>query len=476
MAFLCDICDSVPSPGPPKSPTLARGAKHACTTALALTLTLLAVPISILVSRRVQRALLAVIVLNISWQIQKHFFLREDIASLGSLGGLQISLTTIALGGLYIAWLIKLATRAGSFLPVRPDCNQVTLPAALFLLICMASLFVAPDTTLGIFGVFSVLERFLLYLYIVKVVTSREDAVFMVRLLLIGLVVQSVVMLAQAGGLMGDIDYYGIKARTEFAGDSRISGTIGSPNPAAAYLAMSMAVAFSVLLSGLRWPDKCLAIVGLTTAILPMIFTLSRGGWVSLLVSFAILVALGGRRVPRKTVGAVAFVFVFLAIPFRSAIEQRLYGDDNGSIASRMPLNELASVMIQDHPLLGVGANNFSVAMQPYLAHSFSGDFLYAVHNAYLLICAETGVVGLIAFLWFLIAIVHKGLRSRKLRDPSTTLPALGCAAAVVGFMVQMNFDPFRSAAPGLLLWLLAGLVTVLSHLPLSPQSVHKLS
>lgn len=455
-------------------PSLAsiRGAGQVRARAISLTVHLLAVPISILASRTVQRALLAILVLNISWQVQKHLFLRQDALELGSLGGLQISLTTIALAGLYIAWLVRLATRSEPRLPQPPGLNPVTLPAALFLATCIASLLVAGDTTLGVFEVCSVLERFLLYLYIVKAVNSRETVFFIVRVLMIGLVIQSILMLAQAGGLLGEIDLYGIKARAEFAGSSRISGTIGSPNPAAAYLAMNMAIAFSVFLSGMRRADKALAIVGLATAILPLIFTLSRGGWLSLLVSFAILIVVGGARVPRKTLGTVGVVLALLVIPFKGTIEDRLYGDDNGSVASRMPLNELAGVMIKDHPFLGVGTNNFSMAMQPYLAHHYAGDFLYCVHNSYLLVCAETGIVGLSAFIWFLAAVVRQGLKGRHSVDPLLALPAQGCAAAVVGFMIQMNFDPLRGGASGHLLWLLAGLVTVLRRLSLRPHAV----
>ena len=72
-------------------------------------MTLLAVPIAILVSRKTQRALLGLLVLNLSWQVQKHFFLNEQAADLGSLGGLQISLTNIALTLLYAGWMVRLA-------------------------------------------------------------------------------------------------------------------------------------------------------------------------------------------------------------------------------------------------------------------------------------------------------------------------------------------------------------------------------
>lgn len=442
------------------------------TIAISWSIVTLSLPLVVLSSRRVRRVLLAIVVLNIPLQVQKHFFLREDLANLGSLGGLQISLTNIALMGLYFAWLMRVATRPRSFTPQRWCPSRVTLPAVLLLLFYVVSLLVADDVALGIFQVCSVLELLLLYLYVAETATSREDVLFIVRMLLIGLIVQCVLMLAQAGGLVGDIQFYGLKARAEFVGDSRISGTIGSPNPAAAYLSMMMMVALGMILGDARRVDKYLGGIGFTLAALSLIFTLSRGGWLSFFVGLAIIVILNRRRVPWKT---VVVVLVLLAIPFRDVILERLNSDDNGSAAARMPLNKLAGAMIADHPLLGVGANNFAQAMERYRAHSFSGDFLYTVHNTYLLVWAETGIGGLIAFVWLLFAIVRQGFRCWHLRDALLAPLALGCAAAVVSFMVQMNFDPFRAGSAEDLIFLFGGLVVGMNRISLSRLDLPKI-
>jgi O-antigen ligase len=446
-------------------PDLDQSAGHICTSALSLALSALAFPAVALTSRKLQRALLAVVVLNISWQIQKHFFLREDVADLGSLGGLQASLGNIALAGLYVAWLIESVTRRGSRDSVRRHLSAVTVSAALFLLFNAVSLLVASDATLGAFEVVSVLERFLLYIYIANKVSSREDVLFILRILLIGLIIQSVLMLAQAAGLIQTIDWNGIKARTDFAGDPRVSGTLGSPNPAAAYLAMNMTFAFAVLLSGVGRVDKCLSSVGLFLALLPLLFTSSRGGWLSFLAGFITVLLVSRSRAPRTLVAITVVALIFVATSFVGPVGERLVGDDRGSAAARMPLNHLALAMIEEHPMLGVGSNNFSVAMQPYLAHAFTGDFVYTVHNTYLCVWAETGIGGLIAFVWFLFSVLYRALRVWLLRDYALAFMSLGCAAAIMGFMIQMNFDPFRSGGASHLIWLFGGLVTVMYRL-----------
>jgi len=72
-------------------------------------------------------------------------------------------------------------------------------------------------------------------------------------------------------------------------------------------------------------------------------------------------------------------------------------------------LTYLAFRIIGDHPVLGAGSNNFSVVMDRYLTPEFRHGFLYAVHNKYLLIWAETGIGGLLAYLAFLFGSLRKG-------------------------------------------------------------------
>src|SRR4051812_35875321 len=59
-----------------------------------------------LVFRRedVQKILLAIVILDIPFQLGTHFFYRDADAVSGALAGLSISATTIALLGLYLSW------------------------------------------------------------------------------------------------------------------------------------------------------------------------------------------------------------------------------------------------------------------------------------------------------------------------------------------------------------------------------------
>lgn len=81
-----------------------------------------------------------------------------------------------------------------------------------------------------------------------------------------------------------------------------------------------------------------------------------------------------------------------------------------------IPLMRLAFSVIADHPILGVGSNNFPVAMLGYLSGELRSQlaFRFIAHNKCLLIWAETGIVGLAAFLAFLFGALRRMLESSR--------------------------------------------------------------
>ncbi len=80
------------------------------------------------------------------------------------------------------------------------------------------------------------------------------------------------------------------------------------------------------------------------------------------------------------------------------------------SVVVREELNRAAIMMWQSSPLLGVGLGNFLIAL-PKTLPTRTVYFLQPVHNIYLLVLAETGLVGLVVFLWPISRLV-KGLVS----------------------------------------------------------------
>src|SRR5207245_8310594 len=88
----------------------------------------------------------------------------------------------------------------------------------------------------------------------------------------------------------------------DWSSDVCSSDLIGAPNSAASYLGMLMAMAVGVLLAKVGRMDKYLAAAALAMGTIPLIFTLSRGGWLGFLVSLATIAVFG--RSEERRVGA----------------------------------------------------------------------------------------------------------------------------------------------------------------------------
>ena len=410
---------------------------------------------------------LAIVLLDIPLQIDKNFAYRDAAAELGARAGFNVSLTTIALVGLYGAWFIERLVHR--YRPTRPPAGLI-MALAPYMVVVALSVAVADDFGLYARGLVLVGQMFLLYVYLIGTVKTREDIRFVVSWLLCGLVCEGIFIAISATG--GDFALGGLQVRKDtleeeqFGMASRFAGTVGSPILAAAYLEMLLAPALAVFGTNLGRYYKSLAVLGLTLGAIALIGTFSRGGWLAAGLSITIVYFLLWRRRKLSPVVPVVLFLLLsaLALMFHEAISRRLTGDDVGSARGRVPLMMMAWNIIADRPALGVGANNYTRALEPR-APEFGNEWLFTVHNQYLLVWAETGVVGLAAYVWFLLVTLRRGWQVWKRADPVLAPLSLAFTAALMGQMIHMQVDIYSSRPQIELLFVVAALIGAMSRM-----------
>lgn len=423
-----------------------------------LSLLVVLVPCLMLIVGKVKRLFLAIILLELPIQIDTYLNYRQDAADLNAIVGLNISLTTLCLTILYALWLAELLAKVSK--PPR-DLLRLSLPLLTYLVIVTISVLVARDVELAIFEISLLFQTFLLYIYIIQAVRTRQDVLFVVTFLLIGLFLQGLFMIGLRG-IGQSVNFGVILGRVDSS--MRVGGTIGSPNSAASYLTLLLAPALSLLLSQTGLWHKRLAALSFGIGIIALILTLSRGAWSAVGISVTLLCLLAWRRgwlslsAPVILLVCVLLILLF----FQDTILARLLGDDNGSAEARLPLIRIAFLMVKDHPWLGVGANNFAVSMGPYITPEFSRAWLSTVHSKYMLVWAETGTGGLLAFVWFLLATIRRGWQVWSRNDRFLSALAIGFTLAIMGQMIHMNAALFNGRPQIQMLWLIAGLITAM--------------
>lgn len=213
------------------------------------------------------------------------------------------------------------------------------------------------------------------------------------------------------------------------------------------FLPLALALAAQRTLGVWRylWYGGALAIVG------GLYLTQSRGGLLALGAVLVCWLALSDRPV-RKLAGLLAVVAVAVAVvpgagsrvATLALIGTEQPGVSDPSLSNRAAVQRVGLAMAADHPLVGVGAGNFEAREPEYLRETGEviTEGVIAPHNIYLQMLAESGVLGLAAWLGFFGAAVLAAARAwraaRRLSGPAGPAgaggpsPAARLAAAVV--------------------------------------------
>lgn len=206
-------------------------------------------------------------------------------------------------------------------------------------------------------------------------------------------------------------------------------GTFAHPNILAAYLIVG------IFLSLFSWKrEKVLYTLFLIVFSLILLLTFSRSAWLALVFGIIFYFSTTNRKVPFLyiTLGASVvflFVIVFDLLPFiMDSIIFRV------GIFERIELVDISKLIFYENPL-GVGLGNFTLVMQDYVGYKLDPWQLQPVHNAFVLLLVEGGIVVLITFLALYLQIfryIYRLYRKYKRRLLAGTLLSLWSALLVL--------------------------------------------
>lgn len=249
----------------------------------------------------------------------------------------------------------------------------------------------------------------------------------------------------------------------ETEGVRRIRGLYGSPNNLALYLDRSLAVtlALALLLRGNRW-RTVLAVAAMVQGA-ALLLTFSKGSLLLALPAMALVIGwLGWRylrragRSPRILIGlaAAALVAGFVMAPFLGAERfQRLFDFSGGTGFLRLQLWQGAWQMAIDHPLTGVGPDQFLYYYRSdyLLPAAWQEPNLNHPHNLVLDWWTRLGLPGLLLGMWWLGGGTVRLLR-RSWRGTGNAL-TIGLAAAAVAALAHGLIDVSYALPDLMVIW-----------------------
>jgi O-antigen ligase len=303
--------------------------------------------------------------------------------------------------------------------------------------------------------------------------SSRRWTIYLVAAFVIGATLSVLVGLV-SDGLNPAGDAYAAAAVDE----GRLQGAGGDPNYLAAGCVPAIALAgglIGVVRSSLtKW--------GLTAVMAILVAGIgaseSRGGFLAAVV--AVCAALVVNRAQRAKVLAVIGVLATLAavyfVAFPSTLDRLTAIDGGGN--GRSDLWHFAWRMTEDHPVAGVGLNNFPIVAKDYVHEPGDREFTFLVtetphvaHNVYLQMLAETGVIGLGLFAVILIGCLRAALAAARRFEQFGETAMAGLSRAVfVGMVGMLTASFFISNANDRRLWILLAMGPIMLALAQRPE------
>jgi putative inorganic carbon (hco3(-)) transporter len=218
------------------------------------------------------------------------------------------------------------------------------------------------------------------------------------------------------------------------------------PNRSAMNLALVVPLAVAFIArkeSGWLWRGACL--VAAVLAVVAIVFTYSRGGFLGLSVAMAIW-ALREQKKMRAVLLGTLFVLglvVFAPRSFWQRNETVATFHEDASAMGRVYAWQVTSRISLENPLLGVGAGAFRHAWPLYAPPEATRA--YVAHNIFLDVIGELGWVGLLFFLVFSGSAMGGAFEAS--RDPRMGWLARALSASVAGYLVCDLFSGYILSA-----------------------------
>jgi O-antigen ligase len=343
-------------------------------------------------------------------------------------------MSEILIGLTFGAWLLHLLTDWGrrhnddtTKVARLRKISAVDYGVGLWLVLGILSLLWSEQVSLAVTELRAmIVEPFLFYLVLRESVRDKLTAIRLVDgLLLAGFVVALI-------GLLQFIQGQALISAED--GATRLAGVYGSPNNLALFLGRSIPFALAYMIIGSDHVRRFFAGIILFVMLIAVILTQSVGAiFLGVPVSIAVVFLLIWRRGAGLALlalsGVIALISPFL---FQSARFSRLLDFSSGTNFFRIRVWQSAINMIRDHPLTGIGLDQF--------LYAFRGQYIMpdAPHNFALDFWLRLGILGLLNFVWLQVAF-WRVLRSNYYRfradDPLLCALCIGAAGSMANLL-----------------------------------------
>ncbi|HEX2504968.1 MAG TPA: O-antigen ligase family protein [Gaiellaceae bacterium] len=225
----------------------------------------------------------------------------------------------------------------------------------------------------------------------------------------------------------------------------RVNSLFWDPSMYGRFLVVAI-LAILVVLVGTWARERLLPLVAVVLVLwVGLLFSFSQSSFMALSVGLAVvaLLAWGRRAALALAALLVVSILTLLFAPPLESVRQKLTDGSSESLnkatrgRSDLILNGLK--IAAEHPIVGVGIGNFTSAYEERFKTAGRGR-APASHTTPVTVAAETGIVGLGLFSWFLAAVFALGFGVRRVSAETLRLTGLVAFVGIAAILVHSLF------------------------------------
>lgn len=246
-------------------------------------------------------------------------------------------------------------------------------------------------------------------------------------------------------------------------------GTFPHPNILSAFLVAACLLIIPLLLGSKRRTERVIYLVLLFINLFGLLITFSRAGYLGFALGLIVFTSLylykfGRDKQFLKLLGFYFLSLVVCLVMLKPFLLTRAVVTDSAT-TDRLFYDKIGLLMVQDHPLFGVGPGTSMLHMEHYSAVRLEAWQIQPIHNYFIITAAELGLIGLIILLFVfwdhLQSLLKKYIQKDFSQDRGEAIYSALLIAVFSSFLTMMMFDHYFYTIwqTQVLLWLVLGLM-----------------
>ena len=221
--------------------------------------------------------------------------------------------------------------------------------------------------------------------------------------------------------------------------DHRLKGFVSHWMTYSGLLMLVFIFFFVYLFYQKEWKHKLILGGGLLILLAAILFSLTRSVWVGMIVSLGLFIVYYKPKILNFALPALAAVFLLLPQTVKTRVFS-IFDMNNASNKDRIYMVHTGKEIFKRHPLTGVGANNVKEVYHLY-QHPDAAQANPHLHNNFLQILAERGLLGLLSLLLAFGALFYYLVKRIRHTGGEAKIAALGALFLFIGFLTWGMFE-----------------------------------